>query len=237
MNLNNYSFFFGNAENSIRTQEHQGKDFLSLLDNQAVRVFCEKNKIKKIFFGKQVHGFNGFIIDHTTDSWPLFEYESDFLITHVADIALGIITADCLPIIIVDDFLSIVSIIHAGWKGLVAGILQNVIALFKKQYASQACNLKVFIGSYARVCCYQVSADFLQNTDYSDCVVLRDEFFFADLLKLSLKIFNQHAIYTNQIDLSYAVCTICNKNFCSFRRSFGSLERQISLVSLKSNQV
>ena len=54
-------------------------------------------------------------------------HEADALITGEQNIALGVVTADCLPILIHDEKNRVIATIHAGWKGLRDGIIENTI--------------------------------------------------------------------------------------------------------------
>ena len=57
---------------------------------------------------------------------------SDAMITKIKGIVLGVVTADCVPIIIYDFKNEIVGCIHAGWKGAFTGIIENTINSIKK---------------------------------------------------------------------------------------------------------
>ena len=57
---------------------------------------------------------------------------SDAIITKVKGLALGVVTADCVPIIIYDFKNEIVGCIHAGWKGALSGVVKNTINKIKK---------------------------------------------------------------------------------------------------------
>ena len=57
---------------------------------------------------------------------------SDALITKVKGLALGVVTADCVPVIIYDLENEIIGCIHAGWKGAFSGIIKNTINKIKK---------------------------------------------------------------------------------------------------------
>jgi len=57
---------------------------------------------------------------------------SDAIITKIKGLALGVVTADCVPIIIYDAENKIIGCIHAGWKGAVSGIIKNTINKIKK---------------------------------------------------------------------------------------------------------
>ena len=57
---------------------------------------------------------------------------ADAMITKMADLALGVVTADCVPIIIYDIKNKIVGCIHAGWKGAFTDIIKNTVKKIKK---------------------------------------------------------------------------------------------------------
>ena len=60
------------------------------------------------------------------------KFNSDALITNLEGIALGVVTADCVPIILYDIKNQIIGCIHAGWKGASSGIIENTVKKFKK---------------------------------------------------------------------------------------------------------
>ena len=57
---------------------------------------------------------------------------SDSIITRMSGIALGVVTADCVPILVFDRKSKIIGCIHAGWKGAIKGIINNTISKMKK---------------------------------------------------------------------------------------------------------
>ena len=62
----------------------------------------------------------------------LKKFNSDALITKLKGISLGVVTADCVPVILYDLNNKIIGCIHAGWKGAFSGIIENTIKKFKK---------------------------------------------------------------------------------------------------------
>ena len=58
-------------------------------------------------------------------------FYSDALITNIKGYALGVVTADCVPIILYDRKNQFIGCIHAGWKGAFSGIIENTIKKFK----------------------------------------------------------------------------------------------------------
>ena len=57
---------------------------------------------------------------------------ADAMITKMNDVVLGVLTADCAPIIIYDARNKIIGCIHAGWKGAFSGVIKNTINRIKK---------------------------------------------------------------------------------------------------------
>ena len=60
------------------------------------------------------------------------KFYSDALITKIKGIALGVVTADCVPIILYDIKNQTIGCIHAGWKGASSGIIENTVKKFNK---------------------------------------------------------------------------------------------------------
>ena len=85
--------------------------------------------------------------------------KADALITNVKNVAIGILTADCVPILIYDKKLKIVAGIHAGWKGAYKDIVYKVIFFLKKK-GSLANNLYAAIGPCISEKNYEVQKDF-----------------------------------------------------------------------------
>ena len=54
------------------------------------------------------------------------------MVTKMKGFALGVVTADCVPIVLYDAKNEIVGCIHAGWKGAFLGVIKNTISKIKK---------------------------------------------------------------------------------------------------------
>ena len=77
--------------------------------------------------------------------------------TDTTDTVLAVLTADCLPVVISDTEASSVAVIHAGWKGLAAGILDNALAAFDSQ-----ADLHAWMGPAIGPSTFEVGDDVLQ---------------------------------------------------------------------------
>nr|WP_218624019.1 peptidoglycan editing factor PgeF [Granulicella sp. dw_53] len=82
--------------------------------------------------------------------------EGDGLRTRVPGILLGIQTADCVPVLVVDVKRRVVAAIHAGWRGTVAGIVERGVEAMRAQYGCEVGDLVGAVGPSIGVCCYAV---------------------------------------------------------------------------------
>lgn len=62
--------------------------------------------------------------DWTTDSRPV----ADAMVTNIPGMALGVLTADCAPVLLVDTRATVIGAAHAGWRGTLGGVLENTVA-------------------------------------------------------------------------------------------------------------
>ena len=85
---------------------------------------------KKLSLMYQTHSNKVIIINKKNKN--LKKFNSDALITNLRGVALGVVTADCVPIILYDAKNQIIACIHAGWKGASSGIIENTVKKFKK---------------------------------------------------------------------------------------------------------
>ena len=85
--------------------------------------------------------------------------KADGLITSLNNVVLGILTADCAPVIIYDDKNKFVCNLHSGWKGSLNNISQKAIKLFDK-YQIKRKNLTAIVGPCLGVKNYEVDKNF-----------------------------------------------------------------------------
>ena len=87
--------------------------------------------------------------------------KGDAAITKEPGLLLGIQTADCVPILLVDPKQRVVAGIHAGWRGTLARIAQKTVGRMRMEFGCKSANLLAAIGPSIGPCCYEVSADFV----------------------------------------------------------------------------
>jgi len=149
----------------------------------------------------------------------------DAVITNEKNIAIGVSTADCVPLLIYDPHLHVLAAIHAGWRGTVAGIAEKVIRKMTKQYNSFPSTLLAAIGPAISQKYFEVGDEVAAS--FSDTGFLLDDISYRNNdsgkihidLKLANKIMMVNAgIPHENIEVS-DLCTYSNPNlFFSARR-------------------
>ncbi|KTE10119.1 peptidoglycan editing factor PgeF [Sphingopyxis sp. H115] len=108
----------------------------------------------------QVHGARCVIVDANSD---LAERpEADAMATRVPDILLGILTADCVPVLFADREAGVVGAAHAGWKGAIAGITDSTLDAMESLGARRP-NIAAAIGPCIGRASYEVDEGFVQR--------------------------------------------------------------------------
>ncbi|AEQ52185.1 peptidoglycan editing factor PgeF [Pelagibacterium halotolerans] len=128
---------------SLNASRSVGDDAGNVIDNVHRAVMALKGGPIEVALVRQVHGTHVLTVDGTFDLQQ--RPEADAMVTDRSGIALGIVTADCAPILLADPKAGIIGAAHAGWKGAVGGILANTIAAMERLGASRA-NIVAAIG-------------------------------------------------------------------------------------------
>jgi len=109
---------------------------------------------------------------HRVSELPAEPLTGDGLITNAPKLLLGILTADCLPVILVDTKRHAVGAFHAGWRGTVKRIVEKGVGEMFRCFGTQARDLKAAIGPGIRGCCYPVGPEvretFESQFDYAE---------------------------------------------------------------------
>lgn len=104
---------------------------------------------------KQVHGAELLSLTEMPEQRP----HVDGVITSLTAQQIGIVTADCLPLLMASRDGRVIASVHAGWRGTAAGIVQQTVQQFAAS-GVEAKDIVVAIGPHIRACCYEVSEAF-----------------------------------------------------------------------------
>ncbi|MCA1767870.1 MAG: peptidoglycan editing factor PgeF [Idiomarina sp.] len=87
--------------------------------------------------------------------WPFKSAVADAAYSNSPNSVCAVLTADCLPILCCSDDGNEIAAVHAGWRGLARGVLQNALSNFK----TSATNIRVWIGPAIGASCFEVGDD------------------------------------------------------------------------------
>jgi YfiH family protein len=246
-----FSVFFGNRTNGLEAPSVRGTDEE---ERSCISTVTDRISHNIIYHGlqsfpgeclplslpiillQQMHG----IISHTLEScinYPAFALRSlqgDALITTVPQTAIGVLTADCLPIIVYNNQSHTLANIHAGWRGIIQGIIGKTLAKISTPYTDYARDYTIVLGPSARGCCYQVGREFGQNIPKTHIHSLqeRNSDMYFDLHTYALQDLALHNIPLSAIERT-PLCTICDTRFYSYRREGPLLaQRQMHIAIL-----
>lgn len=140
----------------------------------------------------------------------------DALITNEPGVTLVTYYADCTPLFFVDTKQKAIGLAHAGWRGTVGRIGDNVIKKMQSLYGSDPSDIKAAIGPAISVCCYEVDkpcADNFLALDELDSTKFvfpkGNGKFMIDLLETNRQILVHAGVKNENITVS-DVCTNCN---------------------------
>ena len=112
--------------NCGRGSKDRKDNILKNLKHVSKKILVKKNKL---ILMNQTHSNK--VIEINKNNYKK-KINADAVITRVKGLALGVVTADCVPIIIYDFNNQIVGCIHAGWKGAISGVINNTVNKIKK---------------------------------------------------------------------------------------------------------
>jgi hypothetical protein len=153
-------YFGSETDNLHHNGDYDHEKFLLLQQKISEKTGTPLNAL---FFLKQTHSADIFVLTDENTSRPLtlFQHTGDAIITAEKNIGIGVVTADCLPVILHDPKNHAVGIIHAGWRGLSKKIITATIKKMHDTFTTEPKELKIYLGPSAGVCCYEVKEDLL----------------------------------------------------------------------------
>jgi polyphenol oxidase len=197
---------------------------------------------------------------HHVDQPPATTIVGDGLITNTPNLLLGIQTADCLPIILVDKKRKAVGVFHAGWRGTIKRIVEKGAGAMRLWFGTMPRDLQAAIGPGIHSCCYEVGADvreqFESQFEYAvslfreiqDSDPVREKYpllfltarapghselprrIFLDLVEANRRQLLTLGVYAKSITAS-PLCTSCNTNLLFSHRAEKGLTGRMMAVA------
>lgn len=165
--------------------------------------------------------------------------DGDALLTTDRGISLGVATADCLPLAAVDPEAGVLALVHAGWRGTLAGVLGKTLRRMIDRLGADPGRIRIGTGAAVGVCCYEVGPEVLDafragNPDHASRCFRRLESgaVHLDLIEAN-RIQALEAGIRKEHFAALGVCTLCRPDAChSYRRDGKDAGRMWLLASL-----
>lgn len=210
-----------------------GDDPQSVKDN-----VCDLKRAVGIHDGRivtmrQVHG-DGLI--EVTDTNMKEAGAADGMVTRRAGAYLAVLTADCVPILMVAPERRIAAAVHAGWRGTLAGIAAKMVGLLGERYGVAVADMQAALGPSIGACCYEIQDDVAEpllarwGALAESSLEQRNGKHFVDLRSLNRNVLEQAGIPSAAI-FEIGPCTSCAADeFFSYRRERAETGRQLSFI-------
>jgi YfiH family protein len=152
--------------------------------------------------------------------------EADGLVTQQPGVLVGVRTADCVPVLLVDARLRAVAAVHAGWRGSSRSIATAAVQELITRYGTRPEDLYAAIGPSIGACCYEVGPDVAQQFQKLTPVANG---------RLDLQAVNEVQLREAGVEniCKSGICTFCEaKDYFSFRREREQAGRMVSFIGV-----
>ena len=161
---------------------------------------------------------------------------ADAVITRRRRVLLGILVADCVPVLLYDGVKMVAGAVHAGWRGTAGGILKGTVRVMEERFGCSAADILAAIGPSIRGCCYEVGRDvstaIQEATGRGDYFSQRGDKYLVDLATAN-KIQAVNAGIPRENIWQAGECTFCNPDeFHSYRYTKGTAGRQGGFIGI-----
>ncbi len=221
---------------SLNLGLHTGDSFANITKNHTALCKALNVNIRSLVSSSQVHGSKIVYVDRQLQSKAACALQHAFkgydaMVTDRPDVLLLIRVADCVPLILFDPAKKILALVHAGWKGTLAGIAAKTVDELANRFGSDPGDIRAGIGPSIGPCCYTVTEDiaqkFYRQTSYADNIVINNT---AGAIRLNLWEANMLQLLGRGCRKSHievaGLCTSCNSHlFFSYRREKGKTGR------------
>src|SRR5262249_50815218 len=118
------------------------------------RALADAGVLLPVVTVRQVHGTR--VVTASPEGPPL---EADGVATGPPGLALGVVTADCVPALLLARARRVVAAVHAGWRGAAAGVLESALGHLHTAFGVEPCEVEVALGPAIGPCCYRVGRE------------------------------------------------------------------------------
>jgi len=169
---------------------------------------------------------------------PNTSLRGDAMISALPRLFLIIRTADCLPVLLVDEKKRVIAAVHCGWKGTLLRLLEKVVSGMKARFGSAPADILAAFGPSIAGGCYEVGEDVrspFRENGFPDALFRsvpgRPRKYFLDLREANRLQLLRQGVGDKNI-FSIDVCSHCDRRFPSYRRDRAEAGRMLSFIAL-----
>jgi YfiH family protein len=162
---------------------------------------------------------------------PLSPLEYDAAITNSPNKFLGILTADCVPIFVIDRKKKVIAAIHAGRGGTGLHIATKVLKKMKGEFGCLPEDLLITLGPSIGFCCYEIDEKVFMPEWEPYSMVLGDGKWMLDLARINIAQIEEEGIKEEQV-FWIDLCTSCHSDLFFSNRKQGKTGRQLSFIGI-----
>lgn len=205
-------------------------------------TFCRSFGVEQRQFltVNQVHGNDLLLIDEANPDLSHFlKVEVDGIVTNLPGVMIGVLVADCFPVLLWDEQKRVVAAVHVGWRGAAAGILKKAVSAMVKHFGCETGAIRVAIGPGIGAHQFEVDRpvreEFRKGSGFWDEISTEVSLGHWQVdLGLSCRLqLEQAGVDTARIEEAKE-CTCCHQElFFSYRRDKGMTGRQLGFIMLR----
>jgi YfiH family protein len=231
---------------SLNLGLHVNDEAVKVLENRRTLAHSINTELNQWVFADQIHGKEIHEVSSGDQGKGSELYNTgimgtDGFYTKEKGIILALAYADCVPIYFTSRQHSIIGIAHAGWKGTVSGIAQEMIEKWTKEECVPVTDIEVWIGPSIQQCCYEVDErvisfvdGVMQGIPIKPYIATSEKGkYMLSLQKLNERILLDAGLQEDNIRIS-SHCTSCQiSEFFSHRKENGKTGRMLGFIMMK----
>ncbi|WP_455473819.1 peptidoglycan editing factor PgeF [Bartonella sp. B30(2025)] len=222
---------------SLNTGKGSNDNSAHVAQNRALISDYFGVEVQNLITVDQIHSCEVVVVHQAFPGKPP---KADALVTTTKNLVIGVLTADCGPILFSDPQAGVIAAAHAGWRGSLDGIVEKTISVMEEQGAKRQ-SITAVLGPCLGPCHYEVTSEFYDQ--FLNCNSKFQKYFFktdqVNCFSFNLWTFIMDQLTKAKVNASCVkLCTYQDEQrFFSYRRATHRKEpdygRQISAIVLK----
>lgn len=223
----------------------RGDEERNIRENWSILCAALGMEYARVTMTRQIHEDQISLVDELAAGTGLhrpLEWQSDALITALADTPLAGFYADCVVTLLYDPATHTAGVCHSGWRGTALGILPKTVEQMARSLGTRRDSLIAVIGPSIRQECFETDADVPDAMERQlggiicPFVLQKGEKFHVDLQGLNAALLQSAGLCTENI-IDSGICTMCgHETFWSHRKTSGVRGVQAGVISLPARK-